>query len=239
MRTDGRTPGQMRPVSIETGVIKHADGSALIKFGDTHVLCTATIEEGVPPFMKGQGTGWITAEYGMLPCATKTRTAREAAKGKQTGRTLEIQRLIGRSLRSAIHLDRFGERTIRLDCDVVQADGGTRTASITGAYVALYLAFRKMVEKNVISAPPVSRQLAAVSVGVVGGEALLDLCYEEDSKALVDLNVVMTGDGELVEVQGTGEDRPFSRAQLNEMLDLATSGIKELAEAQKRALGLS
>ncbi len=230
-------PGDLRPVTIETGCQKYADGSALIKFGNTHVLCSATIEDGVPPFLKNSGTGWITAEYGMLPCATKTRTAREAAKGKQTGRTLEIQRLIGRSMRSAIHLDRFGERTIRLDCDVLQADGGTRTASITGSFVALSLAFDAMIAKNLISAAPISRQVAAVSVGLVGGEPMLDLCYEEDSKAFVDLNVVLAEGGELVEVQGTGEDRPFGRDKLDLMLDLAEKGIAELFAIQKATLG--
>lgn len=236
MRIDGRTAEQLRKVSIETGVLKHADGSVLVKFGDTHVLCGATIEDTVPPFLKNSGQGWITAEYGMLPCSTNTRTSREAAKGRQDGRTLEIQRLIGRSMRSVVHLDRFGERTLRIDCDVIQADGGTRTASITGAYVALVLAFRKLIAKNAISTVPTHRQVAAVSVGIVGGVPVLDLCYEEDSKALVDLNVVMSEGGELVEVQGTGEDRPFSRAQLGQMLDLAEAGAARLIELQKEAL---
>lgn len=236
MRIDGRMAEDLRKVTIETGVLKHADGSAMIKFGDTHVLCAATIEDYVPPFLKNSGQGWITAEYGMLPCATGQRSAREAARGKQDGRTLEIQRLIGRSMRAVAHLDRFGERTIRIDCDVIQADGGTRTASITGAYVALVLAFRKLVAKNATSTVPTFRQVSAVSVGVVGGVPVLDLCYEEDSKALVDLNVVMSEGGELVEIQGTGEDRPFTRAQLNQMLDLAEKGAASLIEIQKAAL---
>ena len=201
------------------------------------MLCAATIEEGVPPFLKNSGTGWITAEYGMLPRSTSTRMAREAAKGKQGGRTLEIQRLVGRSLRAVTNLDRFGERTIRLDCDVLQADGGTRVASITGGYVALMKAFDSMIEKNLISRAPLASQVAAVSVGVVDGVALLDLCYHEDSSALVDLNVVMTDDGGLVEVQGTGEERPFSRDQLTEMLDLASAGVSELLSIQRAALG--
>lgn len=226
----------MRPVTIEKGVLKHSDGSALVKFGDTHVLCAATVEDYVPPFMKNSGSGWITAEYGMLPCATGTRSAREAAKGKQTGRTLEIQRLIGRSLRAVVNLDRFGERTIRLDCDVIQADGGTRTASVTGAYVALYEAFRSMMARNVLGAIPLKGQVAAVSVGLVAGEPMLDLCYVEDSKAFVDLNVVMTDAGQFVEVQGTGEDRAFSRSELDALLSLAQKGIAPLFEIQRAAL---
>lgn len=239
MRNDGRKADELRVVTIETGVLKHADGSALIKFGDTHVLCAATVEDYVPPFLKNSGSGWITAEYGMLPCATGQRTTREATRGKQEGRTLEIQRLIGRSMRGVAHLDRFGERTIRLDCDVLQADGGTRTASITGAYVALVCAYRKLIAKNAISSIPAYRQVAAVSVGVVGGEPVLDLNYEEDSRALVDLNVVMSDSGELVEIQGTGEERPFTRAQLGLMLDLAETGAARLIAFQKEALGLS
>ncbi len=238
MRTDKRNENELRPVSIETGFLKHAEGSALIKLGDTHVLCAATVEDTAPPFLKGTGKGWITAEYGMLPRATNTRTQREAAKGKQTGRTQEIQRLIGRSLRAVTALDRFGERTVRIDCDVIQADGGTRTASITGAWVALHLAFQSMVEANAMSSIPLTSPLAAVSVGVVGGRALLDLCYEEDSKAMVDLNVVMAGGGKLVEVQGTAEDTPFDRGELDAMLDLAGAGIEQLFKAQNEALGL-
>jgi len=238
MRIDGRKSDELRPISIDVGVLKNTAGSALIKLGDTHVLCAATIEETVPPFLKNSGTGWITAEYGMLPCSTSTRSAREAAKGKQTGRTLEIQRLIGRSLRAITHLDRFGERTIRLDCDVIQADGSTRTASVTGAYLALHCAFARLVSKNSISTIPLANQVAAVSVGMVGGEAFLDLCYQEDSRALVDLNVVMTDQGELVEVQGTGEERPFTKNQLSAMLELAEGGIARLLLAQKAALGI-
>ena len=211
MRIDGRKTNELRPITIETGVIKHAEGSALINWGDTRVLCVATIEDSVPQFMKNSGRGWVTAEYGMLPRATHTRSGREAARGKQGGRTLEIQRLIGRSLRAVTRLNRFGERTIRLDCDVLQADGGTRVASVTGGYVALVEAFKSLVERNLISAIPMTAQVAAVSVGLVDGVELLDLCYEEDSSAMVDLNVVMTDRGELVEVQGTGEEKPFGR----------------------------
>ncbi len=235
-RIDGRENSQIRPVKIETGVSKHAEGSVIIEMGDTRVLCTATVEESVPPFRKGSGKGWITAEYGMLPRSTSSRMAREAARGKQGGRTLEIQRLIGRSLRAVVDLEQFGERTLRLDCDVLQADGGTRTASITGAYVAMLIAFNGLVEKNLISRPPVTAQVAAVSAGIVDGVAMLDLCYEEDSSAMVDLNVVMTDGGELVEIQGTGEERPFSREKMDEMLDLAQAGVKELVAIQKAAL---
>jgi ribonuclease PH len=237
MRIDGRSPGDLRPIVIEKNVLKHAEGSALIRLGDTHVLCAATVEDSVPGFMKNSGKGWVTAEYGMLPRATTTRSTREATKGRQEGRTMEIQRLIGRSLRSVTDLGRFGERTIRLDCDVLQADGGTRVASITGAYVALVEAFRTLVRRNALSHIPVSQPVAAVSAGIVAGERLLDLCYEEDSRALVDLNVVMTGAGDLVEIQGTGEDRPFKREWLLELLDLSETGIRRLIEAQKQALG--
>lgn len=237
MRHDGRTPGQLRPARIETGVSCHAEGSALIKMGNTHVLCTASVENSVPGFRKGSGQGWVTAEYGMLPRATSTRMPREAARGKQGGRTLEIQRLIGRSLRSVTDLGSFGERTVWLDCDVLQADGGTRTASITGAYVALVEAFRTLVGRNVISAIPVRTPVAAVSVGIVGGRLLLDLDYREDSGADIDMNVVMTGTGELVEVQATGEERPFPRQQLGELVDLAWGGIEQLLEVQRQTLG--
>lgn len=237
MRIDGRKTDELRPITIETGVIKHAEGSALINWGDTRVLCVATIEDSVPQFMKNSGRGWVTAEYGMLPRATHTRSGREAARGKQGGRTLEIQRLIGRSLRAVTRLNRFGERTIRLDCDVLQADGGTRVASITGGYVALVEAFKSLVERNLISAIPMTAQVAAVSVGLVEGLTLLDLCYEEDSNAMVDLNVVMTDTGELVEVQGTGEEKPFGRDKLDAMLDLAEPGMAQLIELQKKALG--
>ncbi len=237
MRSNGRGAAQLRPVKIHPGYIKHAEGSVLIEVGDTRVICAATIEEGVPSFLKGSGVGWVTAEYGMLPRATHTRSAREAAKGKQGGRTLEIQRLIGRSLRSVIDMDALGERTIRLDCDVIQADGGTRVASITGSYVALALALKGMVEKNLLSKVPLRAAVAAVSAGIVAGEAVLDLDYSEDSSAFVDLNVVMTSGGELVEVQGTGEERSFSRKELNALLDLAEKGIGELFAIQKEILG--
>lgn len=236
MRHDGRRPEQGRPVSITRGVLSFAEGSALIEVGRTRVLCAASVEEGVPAFLKNSGRGWVTAEYGMLPRATQTRTAREAARGKQGGRTLEIQRLIGRSLRAVTDLGSFGERTVWIDCDVLQADGGTRTASVTGAYVALVEAFRTLVKKNLISTVPLRDEVAALSVGLVGGRALLDLDYREDSSADIDMNVVMTGRGELVEVQATGEERPFRRDQLEELIDLAWGGIQDLLAAQREAL---
>ncbi len=236
MRHDGRSPDQGRPVRIQRGVLAFAEGSALIEIGKTRVLCAASVEEGVPAFLKNSGRGWVTAEYGMLPRATQTRTAREAARGKQGGRTLEIQRLIGRSLRAVTDLGSFGERTVWIDCDVLQADGGTRTASITGAYVALADAFGTLVHRNLISKVPLEDSLAALSVGLVGGRALLDLDYREDSSADIDMNVVMTGRGELVEIQATGEERPFRRDQLAELLDLAWSGIQELLVLQQEAL---
>ena len=237
MRHDGRKIDQLRPVRIETGVLCHAEGSALIEIGNTRVLCAASVEESVPGFRKNSGQGWVTAEYGMLPRATATRTPREASRGKQGGRTLEIQRLIGRSLRSVTDLGSFGERTVWLDCDVLQADGGTRTASITGAYVALVEAFRTLMHRDVISAVPLLRAVAAVSVGIVGGRLLLDLDYREDSSADIDMNVVMTAEGELVEVQATGEERPFPREQLSELVGLAWGGVESLLEVQRRALG--
>jgi ribonuclease PH len=236
MRSDGRSPADLRPLKLETGVLLHAEGSALIQVGHTRVLCAASVEDGVPAFLKGSGKGWVTAEYGMLPRATATRTPREAARGKQGGRTLEIQRLIGRSLRAVTDLQAFGERTVWVDCDVLQADGGTRTASITGAYVALVEAFRTLIRRNAVSAVPLRDAVAAVSVGLVGGRPLLDLDYREDSAADVDMNVVMTGAGELVEVQATGEERPFSRAQFGELLDLAWSGVGRLLALQRGAL---
>lgn len=235
MRADGRQPEQLREVRITTDYNKHAEGSVLIEFGDTRVLCTATIEEKVPPFMKGQGKGWITAEYSMLPRATQVRNQREANKGKLTGRTMEIQRLIGRALRSVVNLEALGERTITLDCDVIQADGGTRTTSITGAFVALILALDKISPQ--LAKFPVTDYLASVSVGVVQGKPVCDLNYVEDSQAKVDMNVVMTGTGAFVEVQGTGEDAPFSRQELNGLLELAEHGIGRLVELQKQALG--
>lgn len=237
MRIDKRLAGELRPVTITTGVNKHAEGSVLIEVGDTKVICTASVEERVPPFMKGQGKGWITAEYAMLPRATHSRNQRESAKGKLTGRTMEIQRLIGRALRSVVDLPALGERTITLDCDVIQADGGTRTTSITGAFVALSLAVHKLEQNAAFAKYPIRDFLASVSVGVIGEAALLDLNYEEDSKAKVDMNVVMTGAGQFVEVQGTGEEAPFSREELNRLLELAEGGIAELIEKQREALG--
>jgi ribonuclease PH len=237
MRHDGRQQNETRAIRITTDYIKHAEGSVLIEVGDTKVICTATVEERVPPFMKGQGKGWVTAEYSMLPRATQVRNQREAAKGKLGGRTMEIQRLIGRALRSVVRLDKLGERTVTLDCDVIQADGGTRTTSITGAFVAMVLAFHKLVRENKITALPVTDYLASVSVGVIQGEPMLDLNYEEDSKAIVDMNVVMTGTGQFVELQGTGEEAPFSREELNRLLELAEIGVGQFIAAQKEALG--
>ncbi|CAM4120231.1 ribonuclease PH [Paenibacillus alkaliterrae] len=237
MRNDGRQTNQLRPVTITTGVNKYAEGSVLIEVGDTKVLCTASVEERVPPFMKGQGKGWITAEYAMLPRATHSRNIREAAKGKLTGRTMEIQRLIGRALRSVVNLQALGERTITLDCDVIQADGGTRTTSITGAFIALTLAIQKISEKTQFAKFPITDFLASVSVGVIVEKAMLDLNYDEDSKAKVDMNVVMTGNGKFVEVQGTGEDAPFSREELNQLLALGEEGITELIGKQRDVLG--
>jgi ribonuclease PH len=238
MRSDQRQADQLRPVTIDSNFIKHAEGSVLISVGDTKVICTATIEEKVPPFMRGQGKGWITAEYSMLPRATETRNIREAARGKLSGRTMEIQRLIGRALRSVVDLDKLGERTIWLDCDVIQADGGTRTASITGAYIAMVMALEKLMNDKKISTLPIKDFLAATSVGLLmNGEAVLDLCYIEDSQAAVDMNIVMTGKGEFVELQGTGEEHPFTREQLNTLLAFGEKGIKELIAMQKEALG--
>ncbi|BAH42767.1 ribonuclease PH [Brevibacillus brevis NBRC 100599] len=236
MRVDGRAHDQLRPVTITRNYIKHAEGSCLIEVGDTKVICTATLEERVPPFMRGGGKGWITAEYSMLPRATATRNARESSKGKVGGRTMEIQRLIGRALRSVVNLEAMGERTIWLDCDVIQADGGTRTASITGAFVAMVDAMQKLVDSGTWKQLPLNDFLAATSVGVVGEEAVLDLNYKEDSTAIVDMNVVMTGKGKFVELQGTGEDAPFSPEQLQEMISLAKVGIDNLIHSQKEAL---
>ncbi len=235
MRTNGRGSLELRPISLEPGVSKHAEGSCLARFGDTQVLCTASVEDRVPPHVFGTGAGWVTAEYGMLPRSTHERMAREAARGKQGGRTLEIQRLVGRALRAAIDLRELGPRTITIDCDVLQADGGTRTAAITGGWVALALAARKLRGRRVISTSPVKRHVAAVSVGILEGEVLLDLDYGEDSTAEVDMNVVATGEGELVEVQGTAEGKPFGRRQLDLMLEAALAGIARLREAQQRA----
>ena len=235
-RPDGRKPGELRPVSIETGSIRHAEGSAQISLGDTRVLCVASVEDRVPPFLKGSGSGWITAEYGMLPRATHTRSAREAAAGKQGGRTHEIQRLIGRSLRSVVELRGLGERTITLDCDVLQADGGTRCAAITGACVALAMALGKLVRERTIPRWPMRETVAAASVGICAGQPVLDLAYVEDSEADVDFNVVGTESGLFVELQGTAERRPFSEEQLTELLALARKGLKKLAGVQAEVL---
>lgn len=236
-RADGRQPDQLRPVDITRGFIKHAEGSVLITVGDTRVICTATIEDKVPPFLRNSGTGWITAEYSMLPRATAVRNQREASKGKIGGRTYEIQRLIGRAMRSVVDLRALGERTIWLDCDVIQADGGTRTASITGAFVALCDALNHLYEQKQVPHLPISDFLAATSVGLKAGVPLLDLNYIEDSNIDVDMNVVMTGKGAFVEVQGTGEEATFSREQLNGLLDLAGSGITQLISLQREVLG--
>ncbi len=235
-RPDGRRADELRPVKIETGVSRHAEGSALIHLGETRVLCTASVEEKVPPFLKGTGTGWVTAEYGMLPRATHTRSPREAARGKQGGRTLEIQRLIGRALRGAVDLTAFGERTITLDCDVLQADGGTRCAAITGSSVALALAFAKLLPQPIFRNWPLRESVAAVSVGRCGGRSVLDLSYEEDSSAEVDFNVVGTASGKFVELQGTAERAPFSREDLDRLLELAAEGLSSLVDAQRAAL---
>jgi ribonuclease PH len=237
MRSNGRADRSLRTIVLQPGTSKYAEGSCLAKFGDTHVLCTASIEDRVPPHVLGTGAGWVTAEYGMLPRSTHDRMRREAAQGKQGGRTLEIQRLIGRALRAAIDLKALGPRTITLDCDVLQADGGTRTAAITGAWVALSLAVRGLQKAGKLKGNPVLRSVAAVSVGSKGGTALLDLDYDEDSTAEVDMNVVATGDGALVEVQGTAEGKAFSRQELDGMLDLALEGIATLKAAQLEALG--
>ncbi|MEH0833160.1 ribonuclease PH [Pectobacterium cacticida] len=236
MRLTGRSAQQVRPLKLTRHYTKHAEGSVLVEFGDTKVLCNATVEEGVPRFLKGQGKGWVTAEYGMLPRATHSRNAREAAKGKQGGRTLEIQRLIARSLRAAIDLKVLGEYTITLDCDVLQADGGTRTASITGACVALADALNNMVASGKLKKNPMKGMVAAVSVGIVNGEALCDLEYVEDSAAETDMNVVMTEDGRMIEVQGTAEGEPFSHEELLTLLALAREGIDTIIQAQKAAL---
>jgi ribonuclease PH len=236
-RIDGRRPDQLRPLRITTGYLPWAEGSALIDLGDTQVLCACSVEDRVPNFLRGTGSGWVTAEYGMLPRSTKERTQREASAGRLSGRTQEIQRLIGRSLRAVTNLDILGERTFTLDCDVIKADGGTRTASITGAYVALHLALAKLVERGALSSIPISTAVAATSAGIIEGVTMLDLCYEEDAGAAVDFNVVMTGDGRLVEVQGTAEHAPFTRQEMEQLMALADAGIKQLLAAQKQALG--
>jgi ribonuclease PH len=236
MRNDGRNNGALRQVCITRNFTKHAEGSVLIEFGDTRVICTASVEESVPPFLRGKGTGWVTAEYSMLPRATHTRSSREAAKGKQSGRTLEIQRLIGRSLRAITDLAALGERSITIDCDVIQADGGTRTASITGAYVALHDALKTLQNRGLIEQIPFREAVAAVSVGIIGGEALLDLNYLEDSTAEVDMNFVMTSSDRFVEVQGTAEAEPFTVEQMDAMRNLAAKGIRRLFEIQLETL---
>lgn len=236
MRPSGRAADQLREISLETAVSRYAEGSCLAKFGQTHVLCTASVEQGVPGWLKGQGKGWVTGEYGMLPRATHTRGRREAAQGKQSGRTQEIQRLIGRSLRSVVDLKALGDRTITLDCDVIQADGGTRTASITGAFVAAHDAVSKLMATGRIAQSPITDYVAAISVGVYEGVPVLDLDYDEDSRCDTDMNVVMTGAGGFVEVQGTAEGAPFSRDEMNALLDLAQHGISSLVRKQKAAL---
>jgi ribonuclease PH len=236
MRPSGRNPEQLREIKFTCGFTKHAEGSVLVEFGDTRVLCTASIESGVPRFLKGKGEGWITAEYGMLPRSTHERMGREASRGKQGGRTLEIQRLIGRSLRAAIDLKALGENTITIDCDVLQADGGTRTASITGGFVALSLAINKMLEKKQLKKNPLHGQIASVSVGIFNGVPVLDLDYAEDSNAETDMNVVMNDMDAFIEIQGTAEGHAFRKEELNAMLDLAAVGIKQLLEKQRIAL---
>jgi ribonuclease PH len=235
-RIDGRAYDELRPIKIVPGYQSFAEGSALIKLGKTHVLCAVSVEERVPPFLKGSGTGWITAEYAMLPRATVTRSQRDAAIGHVGGRNQEIQRLIGRSLRAAADLAVLGERTLIVDCDVIQADGGTRTAAITGSYIALYQAMEKLRDMGVISSLPLKCAVAATSVGIVNGYMMVDLCYDEDSRAAVDFNVVMTSKGEFVEVQGTAEGKPFTRQSIDDLLTLAEKGIKQLFQAQQEVL---
>jgi len=235
-RPDDRSNDQARPVTIEPGYLIPAEGSVLISTGHTKVICTASVEDGVPRFRKGSGLGWVTAEYAMLPRATSSRTQREVNRGRPSGRTSEIQRLIGRSLRAAVDFEKLGERSIYIDCDVIQADGGTRTASITGAWVALRLACDRLLQYDQIKENPIIRQIAAVSVGVVDGEPMLDLCYEEDSAADTDMNVVMTADGDFIEVQATAEQAPYSRDVLNRLLDLAAKGVGNLCQAQNSSL---
>ncbi|MDP2323119.1 MAG: ribonuclease PH [Gammaproteobacteria bacterium] len=236
MRPSGRAPTELRMVSFETAFTRHAEGSVLASFGDTRVLCTASVENGVPAFMRNSGRGWITAEYGMLPRATHTRSRRESAQGKQSGRTLEIQRLIGRSLRASANLEALGERTITLDCDVLQADGGTRTAAISGSYVALMLAVQALVTNRAIASSPLHGQVAAVSVGIYRGQPVLDLDYAEDSAAETDMNVVMNEAGQFIEVQGTAEGHAFRREELDSLLDLAGAGIRGIMQAQNEAI---
>ncbi len=233
MRPDGRAWDQLRPVKMTPDFVPDAEGSVLIEIGQTRVISTATLDDGVPSFLKGTGKGWVTAEYGMLPRATEQRTTRESTRGRQSGRTLEIARLIGRSLRAITDQQKLGERTVWLDCDVIQADGGTRTASITGAYIALALAFERMVATGILRSVPLSDSVAATSVGIILGNPMLDLCYEEDSRAEVDMNVVMTGSGRFVEVQATAEGKPFAAGELDQLLNLAAGGIRSLTEHQR------
>ena len=239
MRSDGRACDQLRHVKLTPDFVPVAEGSVLIEIGQTRVICTATLDDGVPSFLKGTGKGWVTAEYGMLPRATEQRTARESTRGRQSGRTLEISRLIGRSLRAVTDQQKLGERTVWLDCDVIQADGGTRTASITGAYVALALAFERMVATGILRSMPLVDSVAATSVGLVLGDPMLDLCYEEDSRAEVDMNVVMTGSGRFVEVQATAEGKPFASGELDQLLSLAAAGIRNLTEQQRSLVPLN
>ena len=239
MRPSGRLADQLRAVTLEPGFSKHAEGSCFAKFGDTHVLCTAKVEQRVPPWLRDAGRGWVTAEYGMLPRSTNTRTDREASRGKQSGRTQEIQRLIGRSLRAVTDLKAMGEMQVRVDCDVIQADGGTRTAAITGAYVALYAAFQRIVDLGVIKAVPLIDQVSAISCGIYEGTPVLDLDYAEDSNAETDANFVLTGGGGIVEIQGTAEAEPFDRTEFNALLDLAEKGCGELVQLQRQVLGLA
>ncbi|MBN9413146.1 MAG: ribonuclease PH [Candidatus Paracaedimonas acanthamoebae] len=238
MRPSGRSTSQLRDIRLEPNYAKYAEGSCLVRFGNTHVLCTATIEDKVPPFVKGTGSGWITAEYGMLPRATQVRTDREAARGKQTGRTQEIQRLIGRSLRSVLNLTALGERQIKIDCDVIQADGGTRTASITGAYVALHQAIDKLLKGGTLKQNPLVDQVAAISCGIYQGHPVLDLDYDEDSQAEADANFVLTGKGQIIEVQATAEKTPFDQHDFEALMELARSGVDKLVVLQRKALGL-
>ena len=236
MRPSGRAPDAMRPVTLDPGVAKYAEGSCLAKFGDTQVLCTASVEERVPPFLRNTGKGWVTAEYGMLPRSTATRTDREATRGRQSGRTQEIQRLIGRSLRAVIDLTRLGERQIHIDCDVLQADGGTRTAAVTGSYVALHQACQRLVSAGLLTGLPLRDSVAAISCGVIAGSAVLDLDYAEDSEAETDANFVMTGDGRIIEVQGTAEKTPFSQDEFLALMALAKKGVARLVDLQKMAV---
>ncbi len=239
MRPDGRAWDQLRPVKMTPDFVPVAEGSVLIEIGQTRVICTATLDDGVPSFLKGTGKGWVTAEYGMLPRATEQRTTRESTRGRQSGRTHEIARLIGRSLRAVTDQQKLGERTVWLDCDVIQADGGTRTASITGAYIALALAFERMVATGILRSVPLSDSVAATSVGIILGNPMLDLCYEEDSRAEVDMNVVMTGSGRFVEVQATAEGKPFAADELDRLLNLAAGGIRSLTEHQRSLVPLN